>query len=629
MSRMVITPVLSVPYTSSWSQVIERTEGATQLLIVFTVLGSTAKNVGKGLFQTLESTAFPSARELYQLLLDCVRTTQEARTSLQIVAVLSSQDGVIFAATRGSVSLVREGKLGAVLTAGEQLELRQGVLQPTDILVLSTENSSKFLQPTAEKLAAGLQIDAVITSLVPAVLASDETHHYALLFATPEPELQQQALSLSQLQNSGAGDSEGKSQPKLQLARRAGQRLLSLFKTIRRGVFSQLGRITLKNFRWRPPLSGGEYVGKTQKKAWMIAVFALFGLGLLLGGVWWLLHSRSVASQQATEAVALFETQLAAATAEAGENPLTAREQVAGVVAALEQSLQDENLPKPTRQALEAELLRAKELQTTISGRKEVSELPVFYDLRLIRSDFVATLAQGIGSRAVFVDRDKQQAVVLDLETKQLTTLSLEGIGGIRSVVLRDNRLFVLADGVYEVAVETGATPKNSIPAGDSNSGGQLLGAYESYLYVLNPAKRNIYRYLKQDEGYSDPVGWLTSSLGSSLDDVVSLAVDGDLWLSSKTGEIKRFTSGRQQQFVVKGLPTAFSSALYIVTALEFPQLYVLEPNQNRLVILEKDGTFLREIKNASLGSASALVVDTTTNRVLVLSGSMVFAVEL
>lgn len=615
MSRMVITPVLSVPYTSSWSQVIERTEGATQLLIVFTVLGSTAKNVGKGLFQTLESTTFPSARELYQLLLDCVRTTQEARTSLQIVAVLSSQDGVIFAATRGSVSLVREGKLGAVLTAGEQLELRQGVLQPTDILVLSTENSSKFLQPTAEKLAAGLQIDAVITSLVPAVLASDETHHYALLFATPEPELQQQALGLPQLQNSRVGDSESKSQPKLQLARRAGQWLL--------------GRITLKNFRWRPPLAGGEYVGKTQKKAWMIAVFALFGLGLLLGGVWWLLHSRSVASQQATEAVALFETQLAAATAEAGENPLTAREQVAGVVAALEQSLQDENLPKPTRQALEAELLRAKELQTTISGRKEVSELPVFYDLRLIRSDFVATLAQGIGSRAVFVDRDKQQAVVLDLETKQLTTLSLEGIGGIRSVVLRENRLFVLADGVYEVAVETGATPKNSIPAGDSNSGGQLLGAYESYLYVLNPAKRNIYRYLKQDEGYSDPVGWLTSSLGSSLDDVVSLAVDGDLWLSSKTGEIRRFTSGRQQQFVVKGLPTAFSSALYVVTALELPQLYILEPNQNRLVILEKDGTFLREIKNASLGSASALVVDTTTNRVLVLSGSMVFAVEL
>jgi hypothetical protein len=129
----------------------------------------------------------------------------------------------------------------------------------------------------------------------------------------------------------------------------------------------------------------------------------------------------------------------------------------------------------------------------------------------------VATLAQGAGEQAVFVDRDKKQAAVLNLQTKQLTLVSLAAVGQVQSVVIQGNRLFVLGDGVFTIPIATDAQAETSIPSGESNAKGTLLGAYESYIYVLNPEKRNIYRYLKQSEGYSQPVGWLVSSLGSLL----------------------------------------------------------------------------------------------------------------
>jgi hypothetical protein len=52
---------------------------------------------------------------------------------------------------------------------------------------------------------------------------------------------------------------------------------------------------------------------------------------------------------------------------------------------------------------------------------------------------------------------------------------------------------------------------------------------FNTYLYVFNPQERNIYRYLQNAEGLSDPIGWLTDKQGLEFDTITSMAIDGDV----------------------------------------------------------------------------------------------------
>ena len=180
------TPVLSLPHPNSWSQVIEHISGETQFFAVLTVLGKDAKNVGKSLLQTIHSTSLNSAEECYELLLESVRTAQDARTSLQMASVHCSGSTVVFAAVRGSVLLKRAGTVGKVLVADEQVQVRVGQSQPEDTVILATEVSGFFLQEVEQKFAQGFQTDTVITSLIPGVQAAGE-QQCAMAFVSAQP----------------------------------------------------------------------------------------------------------------------------------------------------------------------------------------------------------------------------------------------------------------------------------------------------------------------------------------------------------------------------------------------------------------------------------------------------------
>ena len=68
---------------------------------------------------------------------------------------------------------------------------------------------------------------------------------------------------------------------------------------------------------------------------------------------------------------------------------------------------------------------------------------------------------------------------------------------------------------------------------GDSDRGGTFLQVYSSYLYIFNPEKRNIYRYVVKDGKLSEPIGWLIDKQNLDFTNIESMIIDGDVWLSN------------------------------------------------------------------------------------------------
>lgn len=685
---MLVTPVVSLPHSLHWSQVIEYVQPSFHCIIAVTVFGRNAKNTGKTMTQMVMSAELTTVEQVYDVLLSCKRLAEDSGVTMHFSSVYFADEKMMCAAEHGMVCLKRAGRLGRVVVAGAEMQVRMGRQLPEDVVVLATEASGFFVNEVEQKFAQGYETDTIITSIIPGVQGSDEQQPCAMAFisqdllgeerpagggaltgathvdsaqslATTDGSTRSESLTATRAATSDseqhnrveARDSteELRAPTRLGMIRQLSQatapdreqrhnhmtlQFREMSKKAARRLSSTLSaglHLATRSIRQSSTLLSGEvYLDQDRHRKMLRSALVVVVAVACIGGLWWwYARSQERARQEATELVAPFVMQLQSAQELVGEDPLAAREQVARVVSQLEELQQSDKQNGVSAEFITYELSRAREVFTAISGKEELSELPIFYDLRLIRSDFVASIAHGNGNRAVFIDQGKQQAAVLDLRSKQLSLISLEAVGQVRSAVLQDNELFVLSDGVFALPVEDGSEAEQIIEAGDSNAGGQLLGAYERYLYVLNPEKRNIYRYMQEGDEYSQPIGWLQSSLGSSLQETVALAIDGDVWLTTQAGEIRKFTSGRQQEFTVKGLPEPFLSTIQLVTATDLEQLYILDPNNARLVLLDKDGAFLREVKHASLASATAVVVSTQLQKVFVLSGSMIFEVTL
>lgn len=127
------------------------------------------------------------------------------------------------------------------------------------------------------------------------------------------------------------------------------------------------------------------------------------------------------------------------------------------------------------------------------------------------------------------------------------------------------------------------------------------FSTYKSNLYFLDSKKGEIIRYLLK-EGERELSGdlWLSSSPAQVLPrqnlggqakkpvGAVSIAIDGSIWILNNANTIDRFHAGQYQESLVLDFfpyPKEFSK---ILTSPTLPYLYLLEPIQNRIVVLDK-----------------------------------------
>jgi hypothetical protein len=146
----------------------------------------------------------------------------------------------------------------------------------------------------------------------------------------------------------------------------------------------------------------------------------------------------------------------------------------------------------------------------------------------------------------------------------------------------------------------------------------------------MNRTQNNIFRYDTSEEGdESKPVGWVQSGQGIDFMQVQSMAIDGDVWLTTQTGEVQKLTGGKVSEFTITGLKEPFSSPITLFTKPDLTNLYILEPQKSRMVVLNKTGQFIKEVKSNNLAGATAVVASEKYQKAFALSGSLVYEMGL
>ncbi len=687
-----VTPVVGLPQFAGWSQVVERRlDGNRNVVVCLAVEGENAGNIGREMIDHIVHQPPRSAQGLFQVSEELVAKANHLQCKVAFSLGFFRRLRVTLVTHRSSIILHRDLKVGSILQTGNELGLVEGKFRIDDTFVFATRQAEQYLSEIELNFGKGYDADSVITSIVPALHAMDDSSKSALAFISVQAPREQDRPVKSELLSvdiaahsegenivdikavpAKQGDAKAAAQNK-QLApsaqhfattpadipdnilKKADNDTLDSASPVRAsgpskfsstilglksktsGFISSIWlRIKLLLNLTKRVFSSKTYVDKsnpTQLRKKIVLGLLLFLLFAALIGFF--VFRSQVRQDQTVAIINPIQTQIEELENLANSDPVKARQEMSDLIEQIKTRIlaAEESGDGWLSQELGHIQNQAEMALESISGIDEIQELPVFFDLRLVDSDFIATTTQRVGDYLLAVDAEQKILLSLNLDDKQTQVNQLSDLENVKAVApdlgSQNPQAFLLANGIHRISVDNVSQPEEIKPAGDSNNAATLIGSFASYIYVFNPEKRNIYRYAAEGDGYSDPIGWLVEPLGLSFEEVSSWAIDGEIWLTSQAGEIKRFRSGRVVDFEPTGLEQPFSESLQIVTSEAMENLYIMETAKNRVVVLSKDGQFLREVSNQSIGAATSFVVNAAEDKAFLTSGSTVFSLDL
>ena len=615
---VTVTPVVGLPSLTGWAQVVRNQSG--NLICVYAIKTASAHNLGRDLADFITHSQPTDAVTLHQFLLDLLAKCRRAEAELQVASVLVQADQVFLSAYQGQI-LYRspQGNVKTLLTTQGEPQLIEGRFRPGATIVALTQSAQIQTQNILQLLEKTADTDIVITTVLPEIHADPNSALAALAFIQPEANFTTSPLASPPLTRSRITP---------QLGWTALRQLSQAGSFLR--LVGQAGFKTSKTLFFKLKTRYQSTQARQKRQIWLsLAIVGLIIVGLGLGG-WWIwqrTQSQLTALDQKTD-------------------PLAAREMATQAVTELKKLAETQTKFPAGATRVNQNLLTAEQYASHISGLSELQTLAIFFDLRLTESNFLASKILIQGTIAYFVDLERKQLIALDLSKKQSQILPIGTIDKLTDFTVLNQKLYWLGEGISNWPLGEGQKTIVSLKAaGDSDREATQLAGFGNYLYVLNPIKRNIFRYALNSPAanqttatksgtpstktastkISEPVGWLTNKKNLEFETITSLAIDGDIWLTQPVGQILKFTQGQPANWSPIGLKTPFSSSLNLVTNSELTKLYVLEPSQQRLVILEKSGQFFKELKSPTLATVTTFGVSETLKKAFLVSGSVVY----
>ncbi len=162
---------------------------------------------------------------------------------------------------------------------------------------------------------------------------------------------------------------------------------------------------------------------------------------------------------------------------------------------------------------------------------------------------------------------------------------------------------FLKSDGVYSLVSgkSTRAIKKDDLWKKISE-----LRGYAGNLYLLDKKVGNIFKYSPTEKGFSEGSIYIRPDPSVNLSDPVSFAIDGAVYVATQDN-LYKFTNGYRDAFSFYIPEEIKTYKIYTDENLEF--LYVWDKEKGKIYILNKEGSYLKQVKSEILKTAQDFVV--------------------
>ena len=176
------------------------------------------------------------------------------------------------------------------------------------------------------------------------------------------------------------------------------------------------------------------------------------------------------------------------------------------------------------------------------------------------------------------------------------------------------------------VGLATGIqTEKGKIVIENKNDWKKLsgLGAFDTNLYVLDSENNQILKFLNGSQSSKSVYA------SGTFSHAVAMAIDSSIYILSSDGSILKFTRGSKDAFVLTGLSTPLKNPTRIFTNADTEHIYVLDPQNSRVIALSKTGVFQQAYTASIIHQATDLDVHEKEKKLYVSTQDNIYEIEL
>jgi hypothetical protein len=358
-----------------------------------------------------------------------------------------------------------------------------------------------------------------------------------------------------------------------------------------------------------------------------LLLIAVFGISVLLG-VW--RQSTRVKNQSVINTLSDAQHALDEGVALSSLNPVKGRERLVTAKQLLE-PLRISVSPRTQEGIQVANLYR--QITDNLTQAMQIHNVKpeLFFDAGLVKKDGKISSIGFEGTTMGITDQVTKTVYALDVTSKNAQVLGGgQTYAGLSYVAIHGTNVYVLTDsGVNQVRVTDKQTTANIVKK-DSQWGS--IGALVSFggnLYLLDTQKSRIWKYVATDTGFSDTREYLNPDTLPDLGRATSMAIDGSVWIGTADGKIMKFTQGKVDTFISKGVDPAFGENLTVYTSDTTTNLYVLDGANKRVVTLTKDGTYLSQYAWQDALTPTQLAVSEEQKKIYLLASGQLYAIGL
>ncbi len=293
-----------------------------------------------------------------------------------------------------------------------------------------------------------------------------------------------------------------------------------------------------------------------------------------------------------------------------------------------------ELLPSDTPQKEEKNKELTQTLQTALNEIRHlitVPNPPLLADLETV-ADGVFGNSIVLNSGTISVVASDGRVYTYNSSQKQFDVVvtSTDGLASSIATTNQENgQVFVLSENgsVYGVSLEKKEV--SSLSIGDDQW--VDLETYANRLYLLrqdpNGTDGQIIRFNRNGSSFTDESSWIKSKT-SSLNQAVSLAIDGTIFVLKKDGTVVKFSNGSEEEWATGMVDPRIADATKIWTNAKSPFIYVLEPSTQRVIVFDKQtGTFVVQYRSNAFVGLTDFSVDEAGYTIYLLAGSKLYSI--
>lgn len=149
-----------------------------------------------------------------------------------------------------------------------------------------------------------------------------------------------------------------------------------------------------------------------------------------------------------------------------------------------------------------------------------------------------------------------------------------------------------------------------------------------NYLYIFDKQEGEIIKYKTSTTNIYTPTLWFKErEVGKGA---VSIAIDGSIYLAYPNGEVKRFSAGSLKETITPpDTYPAFENITKIFTSKDNQSLYLIEPKEKRVVVLDKKGNIISEYQSENFQELKDVWVTSQDKIIYLLSNRKVYQIEI